>query len=556
MRCLMKLPCLPVPRSFYFGVCLAALTGCTFMEQKKPATPPTHPSLHVPLSQNQDIRLCLDSDPGTLDPRKVRGLHGVNVVNNLFEGLTRIDAMGMVKPAATKKVTVSNNMKTYTFTLDESKWSNGQPVTANDFVNSWKSTLDPETRSPHAYQLFLIKNGKAAFEGKAAPEDIGVRAADDQTLIVTLEHPAPYFLELVASYPFFPVCANQEDSLVSNGPFCLVSWKPNVEIELEPNPYYPQAADILVKKVSFQIVDDRTELALFERGKLDWAGSPTSTIPMDAIASLKKRGMINTLPAAGTGFVRANCGVFPLSCAKLRKALALAIDTQAIVDHIMQGNQPVATAFVPPCLGLTNKGYFTPHDTALASKLFEDALGELKVSRETLPQIRLTYASSSDRSQKIAQAIQQDWKTLFQIEVALEPQEQKLFFENVFTKQYQLALGSWFADFYDPISFLSIFQYKENGTNNTDWDNSDYARLLQESTFEMDRPKRFALLEEAQEILMQDMPVFPLFYYTFSFLKNPLLEGVWLNELGILELKHSYMAALPPVPSNVPKPTE
>ena len=510
-------------------------------------------SSDVRLSPKQEARFSMSEDIATLDPRKARGLNAMNIVRLIYDGLMRLENDGKVGLSLAEEISVSPDQKTYTFRLKDTKWSNEDPVLASDFEYSWKSCLKSDMSSPHAYQFFVIKNAKRAFDNVASLDEVGIRAEDARTLVVELENPTPYFLQLVASAPYFPINQkwqqehpdNKVDDkfvCVSNGAFVLSDWKPHFEIVLKKNPFYWQQNDVKLERARFSVLDDYTSLTLFEKNELDWTGSPTSIIPPDAIASLKKEGKVHFVPAAGTQFLRVNIENAPLNNVNFRQALLLASNRQAIVDHIMQSSQQVAASFVPPCMGLSQNSYFATYDLNQAKELFQKALSEMGIEKKDLPPISLSFVAG-DRMQKIAQSLQQDWKQAFDIDVQMQGTEAKTFYENIFNKNYQLAAGTWFADFYDPISFLSVFQYRENGTNNTGWNNNEYTKLLEKSSFQKNQERRYAMLDEAQSILMKELPILPLFHFNFSYLQSDELQGAALTELGQILLQKAFIIA-------------
>jgi len=536
------------------AIALALFTSC---EPQKPIMKTSQPPSPTKgqWGANDRIRLSLSEDITSLDPRSVRSLNSINVIRMMNEGLMQISLDGKVEPALAAHVEMLPDNKTYLFTLRDAKWSNGDKITAKDFEYSWKSVVTPQSGAPYAYQFFVIKGAKDAFDGKAPVDDIGVRALSENQLQVTLEHPTSYFLNLVAFHPFFPVNESwteahkdfKEDgkpACLSSGPFSLESWSPNYEVCLTKNDQYWDETHVKPKKLQFLVLDPNTALNMYENRELDWAGSPTSTLPPDAIEALKKDGKLQIAPAAGTQFLRVNVERSPLNSEKMRRAFCLAMDRKAICDHIMQGNQTPATSFVPPVLGLKLNSFFSPQDMKEATSIFEDALQEMHLSREELPTITFCYAAT-ERNQKIAQTLQQNFKEAFQIQVKLMPQEIKAFYEQLFKKEYDLALGSWFGDFSNPMSFLNAFQHKDNGTNNTNWQNAQYTALLAQATKETNPQKQCALYCEAQKILMTELPILPIFYFTFNYAKKSDLQNAYLSPLGYLELKEAYFAKEP-----------
>lgn len=494
------------------------------------------------------LNMSIEEDPKTLDPRQVRDLSGTTIIHMLYEGLTRLNEDGDPILALAESVSIEEDQKTYTFKLRKSSWSDGTPVTAYHFENSWKSVLDPKFPAPNAYQLYVIEGAKAAKEGKISLDKVGIKALDDYTLIVSLANPTPYFLNLTATYFYYPVNDTmrlygsqtdkmQDVQIVTNGPFQLEHWARRNQLTAVKNPYYWDAKSVSLNKISMILVDNPTALSMFERNELDWAGSPLSTIPTDALASLKSKNLLQIKPAAGVYFFRYNVEKPPFNQVNMRQAFTLAINRQDLVQHVLQGNQIPARGFVPPSF-LVSPTYFRDHHVSRAKELFAASVDEKYGRIEKIPSITLCYAAG-ERSHKTAQVVQQQWKDAFGIDVQLQSCESKVFYDRLKNKDYQLAIGSWFADFRDPIAFLDIFKYKDNGTNNTQWENPEYVQFLNLSSETPHNAEREKFLSEAQRVLMEDMPIAPLYYGAYNYLKRPYVKGVYFSELGYLDFKNA-----------------
>lgn len=491
-------------------------------------------------------RINILNDPNTLDPRKARDLSSQTLVRMFFEGLTRVGKNEKAELALAKSVSFSSDLTTYTFHLKDAQWSNGDLVTAFDFIHAWKTMLDPAFPSDTAFQLYVIKNAKAAKEGKAGIETVGMRALDEKTLEVQLENSVPYFLELLSVPAFFPVnmhmdhinshWAENPSSFVCNGPFKLEEWKHNDHIIAAKNPSYWDAPTVQLSALEFVMVTEDAELKMFEKGQLDWAGSPLSTLSVEAILSLKKNQTLKTKEMLGTYFIRVNTQSHPFNDPLIRKAFSLAIYRQDIVDHVTQGNQIPASGLVPLSLGLQKDPYFQDGALEEAKKLFSDGLSRLHLDKKSFPEIKLLYAAS-ERNHLIAQALEQQWYKAFGIRVQLESCERKVYFDRLSKQDYQLASSSWIADFSDPINFLDVFRYKKGSSNNTNWENAHYAELLHRSSTEVNPNKRMELLKESETALIEEMPILPIFYYTMLYLQQPHLKDVVLSSMGVVDFK-------------------
>lgn len=513
------------------------LTGCS--KKNTPSTSKTRIA-------TQSIRLNVSQEPQTLDPRKVRTLADVNLIKMFNEGLTRVDKDGQASLALAKDVQISDDGLTYSFHLHNAKWSNDDPVTSNDFAYAWKKSLQPTFNSPNSYLLYVIKNAKEVKSGNLPSSLLGIETPNKETLVVHLKHKTPYFLELLEHPIFFPVnekvdhlnpnWAENKDTHVANGPFKIQEWKHHNLIEATKNPTYWDAKAVKLGNLTMYMVAEETGFKMFEANEVEWDGSPFSVIPTDAIDNLRETNQLESSPVLATSWIRINIDKPPFHLKKLRRALALAINRQDIVEHITQGNQSPATGIVPKIMGLQENPYFKDGQTEEAAELFEDALLELGMAREQLPEIVLTYAAG-DRTHPVCQALQQQWYAAFGIRVRLEPLERKVYFNCVSKQDYSLALGSWFADFNDPVNFLEVFKTKENGTNNTNWENVNYAKYLEASYNCKDPIERLSYLKKSEQLIIDEMPVIPIFYCTLLYVKDANLTNVILTKTGNIDFK-------------------
>ena len=509
-----------------------------------------------PLSPKQTVRINIGTDPQSLDPRKARDLKSITLVHMFFEGLMRRSKSGELEKALAESVESSNDGLQYCFHIRKSFWSNGDPVTSFDFAESWRTILDPRFPTDIAYQLYGIKNAQKAKLGEVSVSDVGILTPDSQTLVVELEYPIPYFLQLVSMSSFFPVphklvtqkpnWSVDADSYVCNGPFKLGLWKHSDQIVALKNTRYWEAKDVPLSKIDLYMMDDDTEIQMFEEGNLDWAGSPLSTIPVDAIRNLKSSNELYINPFSATFFFRVNTAEMleekknPLSASSFRRALALSLDRQAITDHVLQGGQIPAKGLVPPEMGLNKAGYFND-DAEKARSLLMDALLKLDLTLDRLEPIRVSF-SGSERNAVVAQAVQKQWEDTLGIKIELEAVEAKTYFQRISNKEFQLAAGSWTADFDDPINFLEVFKHKSDSTNNTNWESGKYIDLLNQSALSRNEKERLDLLREAESVLMEQMPIIPIFHFALNFMKRDGLEEVALSPLGKIDFRWAHLA--------------
>lgn len=503
----------------------------------------------------QEMRVNVNSEPFSLNPGLASDATSGGVLNQTFEGLTRIDKSGKPQPAMAETITPSEDLKTYTFKLRDAQWTNGDPVTAQDFVYAWKWALDPKNESQYAYQLYYIKGAQAANDPEVGGslDEVGVKAIDDKTLEVTLENPTPYFLELTAFYTYFPVNHKVAEKnpkwyteagadYVSNGPFKMTEWSHQDKIVIEKNDTYWDKDTVKLTKVEMYMINDpNTELSMFDNGELDWAGSPFGTLPTDAIGQLKDSGDLTIKPIAGTYWYKFQTEKPPLNNKNIRKALSYAINRKAIVENITQGGQIPAMAAVPPSMIKENeKGYFQDNDVEKAKEFLKKGMEELGYKDvKDIPAISLSY-NTSEAHQKIAQAIQDMWKKELGVEVTLDNAEWAVYIDKLHKGDYMVGRMGWLGDFNDPINFLELFREKDGGNNNTFWENAEFKKLLQDSAAESDAAKRLDMLKKAEEIFIDEMPVAPIYFYTNVWVSKENLKDVVVSGLGDVQLKWAH----------------
>lgn len=499
---------------------------------------------HAPTRNlKEGLRIAMDDDPTSMDPRTGRMLNDATVAYLLYDGLLRVNFRGEPKPAIAERFEQSKDGMTYTFHLREAKWANGDLVKAQDFMETWKNQLRPDFVAPNAFQLFVIRNAKAAKQGTVGIDLVGIETPNDYTLVVHLEEPTPYFPKLVASYFYFPVHSSIRDGSVAgpigNGPYELKSWQRKDQVVVAKNEQYWDAKHVKMPEIALVVASEKTALQLYEKGELDWAGSPMGALPVDSLSMLSSKGDLRSKASAGVHWIRVNTTKPVLTNKNFRQALNLAIDRQAIVDHVLLGDQQATYGIVPPQMLPSASTKLPKTDSSEAWQNFQIGLEESKVSLEELPTITLSYANNAERNHKVAQAIQQQWQESLGIQVNLESLEAKVLNQKLKSLDYDMALGSWYGDIDDPINFLQVFERKDNGTNNTGWDNPEYGRLLSLSNTSENAKDRAIMLSNAEAILINDAPVLPIWVNTFNYVKNAEVTGVRFSDLGYLDFKYA-----------------
>ncbi|GGJ53424.1 peptide ABC transporter substrate-binding protein [Virgibacillus salexigens] len=503
------------------------------------------------LAADQTFDINIKTEPPSLHPGTASDSTSGIVLDQIFEGLMRINQDGMPEEAMAESVEISDDKKTYTFKIrEDANWSNGDPVTAQDFEYAWKWVLNPDNAdTDYAYQLYPIKGAQEAKEEGASLDDVGITVEDDKTLVVELEQPTPYFLDLTAFYTYYPVNHNvvdgndewaqdASDNYVTNGPFTLESWAHKDQIVLNKFSDYWDSETVKLETVNMYMVDDaNTSLEMYNSGELDWVGDPSSPLPLASIPALKQEGNLNISDLAGVYYYAFNTEESPFDNVNIRKAFASAINRQGIVESITQRQEQPAMALVPPSIWEENKeGYFKDNDPEKAKEYLQAGLDELGLDK--LPKISLSYNTDEGHA-AIAQAVQDMWRENLGVEVELNNEEWNVYLDSMGSGNFQVGRMGWLADFNDAINFLEIFQ-SVGGNNYTNWENEEYASLLEESRT-LTGDERKEVLREAEQIFMDDMPIAPVYFYTNTWLNKDYVKNIEISGLGSVQLKWGYL---------------
>jgi len=481
------------------------------------------------------------AEPASLDPAIIEGNVESELVLNLFEGLTAYNPETLkANPGVAESWEMSQDGLTYTFKLRQNvKWSDGTPITAETFKYSWLRALKPELASTYAYQLYYIKNAQQYNEGKGKPEDVGVKVIDDYTLQVTLESPTPFFLDLMSFSTYSPVPKHViekvgedkwylPENIVCNGPFKLIEWKPQQEIVMVKNDTYWDKDKVKLDKViALPIEDNNTAVEKYLNKEIDWSRD----INDERIDELKRMKDMKIAPAFITYFYRVNVTNSTVADVKVRKALSMAIERSKITDYILKGGQKPALSYVPPIFGynssLSEKENINKAKQYLTEAGYPDGKG--------FPKLTLLY-NTSENHKKIAEAVQQMWKTNLNIDIELENAEWKVYLDKQTKLDYQICRAGWQGDYVDPNTFLDMFT-SYSGQNNTGWANPDYDRFIQEASKEANTKVRYNLLSSAEKILMEELPIIPVYFYVTKNLVRDNIIGYYDNVLDQHPLK-------------------
>lgn len=494
----------------------------------------------APSVQKGVIRIGNGTEPKDVDPHTATGIPEHHITMNIFEPLLDYHPETLEPiPAAAESFTKSKDGRVYTFKLrKEAKWSNGEPVTAEDFVYSWTRLLKPETAAEYAYQGYYIINGKEFNTGKVKDAStLGIKALDPLTLQVTLVSPTPFFTRLLQHHSLYPVhrktiekhgiAWTRPENIVSNGAFVITNWETNKILTLKPNPHYWDRAKVSLKEAHFYPTENLdTEEKMFRSGKLE----VTNEIPLEKIPTWKKdsSGVYQGFPYLGTYFYWINVKKKPLDDKRIRKALNLAIDRERLAKYVLKGGQLPGTMFTPPGTGGYQPTPRLPADLSRleeARKLLADAGYP---GGKGMPSVEILY-NTHEGHKKIAEALQEMWKKNLGIDVSLFNQEWKVYLDTLRQMQFGFARQGWIGDYNDPNTFLELF-ISDNGNNRSGWNSPTYDALLAKASKEQNATKRLSIFREAEDLLLEELPLIPLYIYTRNVLRSHAVKG-WHNNV-------------------------
>lgn len=479
------------------------------------------------LAADQTLRYNLGADPLTLDPQLNSATDASHIINNVFEGLMR-EKDGEVVPGIAESYTLSEDGLVYTFTLRDATWADGQPVKAGDFEFAWKRGANPATASEYMYlfESANILNAGAIAKGEKSIDELGVKAIDDKTLEVTLSAPTDYFLGLTGFATLMPVREDMVDDegawakdtakYIGNGPFKMSEYKMGDQIVLVKNENYWNAENVNLEKiVMYMIVDESTAHTRYTAGELD----VNELIPTDEIPTLiAEDPTFYIMPKIGTYYYAFNMNNEALKDARVRQALSLAINREQIVKEVTKGGQKVAYGFMPEGItdnegksftetagdyGVNPKGDVEKAKALLAEAGYPDGAG--------LPEIEILY-NTSESHKLIAEAMQEMWKQNLGVNVKLTNQEWAVFQETTNNNAFDsLARRGWIGDYNDPQTMLEIFE--STNTQNIGRYSSETFDTEMQLSRETMGAERMEHLYKAHDILMEDMPIIPVYYY-------------------------------------------
>jgi oligopeptide transport system substrate-binding protein len=481
-----------------------------------------------------------EAEPATLDPQLATGQPEIRLLGALVEGLVvRSQIPGQVFPGLAQSWEVDSSGRHYRFHLRKTRWSDGSPFRAQQMVDSWRRFADPKTAAEYSSLLRVLKNGDPVRLGQLPLDSLGIEAPDDTTFIAHLENPAHFFLDLCGFEPFAPVPVDtilkfgpqwtHPGKFVGLGAFQMVSWKPNQAVVVEKNPNYWDSASVRLNRIRFRSIEDQmTAFQMARNFELDW----TFNIPKSRLQQAKSLPEFYSAPMYGTYYLIVNCKKPGFDKKALRRALAYSIDRERIVSRILKGIGAVATGYVP---GTANypELHSLRYDTVYARQL----LAESGFSETNPPEGLQILFNNSEVHKTIAEVVQQMWKTNLGLSAELVNYEWKVYLENTKNLNYSsLARASWIGDFSDPISFLELYT-TTSGNNRTGYSNPTYDSLISESWREANPIRRMDILRQAEALLMEDMPIIPIYHYALTELRSLRLQNAIPNPLGLYAWK-------------------
>lgn len=541
------------------------LSGCTQQpEDGAPAEAPRFPEpvevirgddgRPVPeiLAPEQVLHRGNGEEPQTLDPHLGEGVPTSNLLRDLFEGLTTTAPDGRIVPGAAEHWDISRDGLTYTFFLrPQARWSNGDPVTAEDFVYSFRRVVDPATAASYGRMLAPLENAEAIFAGQRPPEDLGVEALNEATVQFRLAAPTPYFLGLLTHPTTYPVHRPSLEAhgdlhvrpgrLVSNGAYRLVDWQVRARIELERNPHYHDAGGTIIERVVYYpLEDENTEFQRFRAGDLAW----TYQVPVNLYSWLETHlpEAMAVSPWFGTYFFSFNLTREPFrDNLPLRQALSLAIDREIITDKVSQFGEIPTFNLIPE--GLPDyeppvpevAGWSQAEREERARELFREAgYGEDKPLT-----VELRY-NTAENHRRIAVAIAAMWKQVLGVRTRMVNEEFRVFLQNRAQRRVtEVFRAGWIGDYQDAFTFLELF-HSGHGRNDAGYDNPTYDRLLERIAGERIPARRRNLMMEAERMILEDQVILPVYTYVTKRLVRPTLKGWDRNVMDIHLTRHMF----------------
>lgn len=504
-------------------------------------------------AEKQEMTFVLNNIPDGLDPGVTNNSFAQYVLINCFEGLVTYDETGSLVGGSAESWNISDDGLVYTFHLrDGLKWSDGTPLTAQDFLYSIQRVLTPATAAQYVSMVTgYVKNAQEFYDGTATAEDLGVKAIDDQTLEITLIQPTSYFIDVLSMWVYDPVqqatveangdsWTSSPETYVCNGPFKVTGMSLNENVILEKNENYWDAENVTLEKLTFRyILDNSTALTAYESGEVDGIIS----VPSSDYARLKaEKAGLQVYPSYGTVYYNINCEAEPYNDPLVRKALCLAVDRQALIDNVVQVDAQPAYSFLAPGYSVDGKDITEGRsDYGLSAtadvEAAQAALAEAGYPNgEGFPTLKLSYYQD-DTVKKIVEAMAEMLKNNLNINVEVSSNEWAIFYEDVQQGNYEVAAMGWSADYLNPMSFLPLFKTGDS-SNNSFYSNPEYDALVEQVMSEGDAAAAAELTMQAADLASNDYCCLPLYYKANSFLMHDNITGYYMTASSNLYFKN------------------
>ncbi|MEI0516561.1 peptide ABC transporter substrate-binding protein [Brachyspira murdochii] len=508
-------------------------------------------------NDNEGLFINVGPEPKTIDPILNIAADASVYIVHAFEGLASKDKNGLITAGAAERWDISEDGLTYVFHLrTNGKWSDGTPLTANDFVYSWQMAVDPKTASEYSYQFEPVKNAMAINAGKMELNTLGIKAIDDYTLEVTLEKPTAYFLELTAFPTFYPVKKDiieqygeswtmKPETYIGNGPYVMIERNIDNNIVMTKNTNYWNYSSLVPEKITFVLMDNAAaSVAGIKEGSLHFS----DRVPAQDIDTLRAEGLLKLVNRLGTYYYAVNHTNDVLKDDRVRKALSLAIDRNYIVDNIVKAGTP-AGAFVPYGAPDVN-GDFREVGGDYISVKAEDYQKNVEEAKRLMVEAGyangegfpvLQFLVDSNREIPTFEAVQQMWKEHLGVDSTISQQEWAVFLQTLYTdKNYQIGRSGWTADYNDPMTFLGMF-LSYSPQNHALFTNKEYDSLLQTAMNTIDQTVRMDAMHKAEKIFMDNDVIIPLYFYATPTLISPKLKDVVFDSLAMHKFFYAYL---------------
>jgi oligopeptide transport system substrate-binding protein len=524
-----------------------ALTGCSQpaddpAEEPGEEEPAEEPGEEEPAEEptEQVLRFNWGSEPPDMDPQTTTDQVSFWIINATMEGLVRLNPDGSIGEGLAEDWEISDDGLEYTFNLRDANWSDGTPVTAEDFAYAWLRVLNPDTAAQYAYQLYHIKNAQAYNTGEITdPSEVGIEVVDEKTLKVTLERETPFFLSLMSFITYVPAqkaaveefgddYALEADQMVYSGPFVIEEWAHEDSLILAKNPEYWDADTVKLERIEgTMITENNTRMQMYDNGELDIAGVPAEFLDryIDSPEYVSQT-------EATTWYLQFNMEDPWFSNLKLRQAFALATDAQTYVDVVQNGLGQVAEGHTPPAMpgaggksfGETRTSELPGYDPEEAKRLFEEALDELGVTKEEFEETVTIVAGEGDTWSKIAQFFQSQWKDTLGVELFIEQMSFAMRLDRYNTGTYQITYAGWGGDYNDPLTFMDMW-VTDGGNNDAYYSNPDYDAAIK-TALTGSGDERYEAMAEAEAIIAEDLPIYPMYHPSRNLVIKPYVKGL------------------------------